>query len=181
MHSMRKPLSTPDALELIRQGQTIFGFDLVGPFDLSPLAIDDKIHQTIRIENCVLNGIQASCMHFISHLSFHGCIVQTSWIQFFATYFLGGLSITDCSFETEVNFECGGHNQNGSTFAIEGTRFTKFVSFSDSWYEGPVMIRNCQFLEGSNLLGNLDQPYIVRFDVPPVIEGNEGQLALNLP
>lgn len=57
--------------------------------------------------------------------------------------------------------------------------FIHFVNFFDCWYLGPVVIRRCHFVAGTNLLGNVDQPFVTSFKIPPVIEDTTGTLTMN--
>lgn len=53
------------------------------------------------------------------------------------------------------------------------------MSFFDCWFEAPVLVRECRFPAGTNLLGNIGAPHQVQFDVPAVIEGNVGRLDID--
>jgi hypothetical protein len=44
---------------------------------------------------------------------------------------------------------------------------------------GPFKLSNCNFIKGTNLLGNQGQPYCVHFAIPPRLEGNKGVLDLD--
>ncbi len=79
----------------------------------------------------------------------------------------------------DFQFQCGGHNKGAAVFSWDSCHFASFVNFFDCWYEGPFVVPNCHFSGGSNSLGNRGAPYQVRFDVPPVIDGNVGRLDLN--
>ena len=53
------------------------------------------------------------------------------------------------------------------------------MDFEDCCFEGPVVIRDYRFEQGSNLLGRQGQPTIVHFDVAPERVGNVGPLDLD--
>jgi hypothetical protein len=94
-------------------------------------------------------------------------------------YFFAGLRVAGCTFESPVDFQCGGHNEGEHEVVLYATAFRGFVNFFDCWFRGPVVVRDCRFEGGTNLLGNRGQPYEVHFDVPPVIEDDEGNLGLD--
>lgn len=63
-----------------------------------------------------------------------------------------------------------GHNAPDAPFVLESCRFERFVNFDDEWFKGPVMVRECAFARGTNLLGMRGWPNQVRFDVAPILE-----------
>ena len=69
-----------------------------------------------------------------------------------------------------------GHNMDGSIVRFSGCRFEVFADFMDCWFEGPVEFYDCKFLHGSNLLGNLNEPFAVTFDIQPHFENVQGHL-----
>jgi hypothetical protein len=56
------------------------------------------------------------------------------------------------------------------------SRFRGFVNFFDCQYDGPLVVRRCHFDGGTNLLGNVGQPFVVGFAVPPIVEDTTGDL-----
>ena len=92
-----------------------------------------------------------------------------------AGYYFAGFVLERCQIGP-VDLSCGGHNRNGHAIVIFDTKFSGYVSFTDSWYEGPVRIERCSFDDGTDLL-NREQHCPVQFDVAPIIDGNVGDLA----
>jgi len=83
-----------------------------------------------------------------------------------------------CVVHEFVRFQSGGHNDEHE-FAIIDTRFESFVDFEDCWFTGPFRLENVTFAAGTNLLGNLDTPVPVSFDVPPIITNTRGTLDMD--
>lgn len=98
--------------------------------------------------------------------------------QFIFTYFLGGLTIYNCTFDNYLEFQAGGHNKTGNPVIITNNSFKGFVNFFDCWYENEVTISNNEFHKGTNLLGR-PHNIPVTFDIEPIITNNIGQLDVN--
>jgi hypothetical protein len=50
---------------------------------------------------------------------------------------------------------------------------------SDAWFEGPIEISRCNFVKGSNLLGNKETPVRAKFDYVPLMINNSGKVDIN--
>jgi hypothetical protein len=68
-------------------------------------------------------------------------------------FFTAGLQARRCRFEGDATISHGGHNASDAPFVLESCRFERFVDFNDEWFKGPVIVRDCTFVGGSNLLG----------------------------
>jgi hypothetical protein len=130
----------------------------------------------VVLEDCILEYFSGSATQFEKPVRLLNCHFKQC--QFIFSYFLGGLTIENCTFENYLDFQAGGHNKNGKPVIITGNQFLGFVNFFDCWYEDEIIIRNNNFQKGTNLLG---KPFNipVTFDVLPIIEENEGQLNLD--
>ncbi|WP_400193434.1 hypothetical protein [Hymenobacter sp. B81] len=92
-------------------------------------------------------------------------------------YFLQGLQLTYRVFESQLDFDCGGHGQPGFPVQLRRNVFHGFVNFFDCWFESAVQVEGNDFRQGTNLLGTIDPPACgVRFDVAPVVLDNKGNL-----
>ena len=98
--------------------------------------------------------------------------------QFVFTYFLGGLTIDNCTFDNYLDFQAGGHNKTRYPITITNNFFKDFLNFCDCWYEDEVTITNNCFQKGTNLLGK-PHNIPVTFDKEPFITDNSGKLDLN--
>lgn len=130
----------------------------------------------VVFENCVIEYFSGSVTPFEKPVRLINCHFKKC--QFVFAYFLGGLTIDNCVFDDYLDFQAGGHNKVGKLVIITNNQFSGFVNFFDCWYESEVIVRDNNFLSGTNLLG---RPFNipVTFDVAPVIENNQGQLDLD--
>ncbi len=78
--------------------------------------------------------------------------------------------IRNCTFDTYLDLQSGGHNKDGAENRIEHNRFKSFV---DDWFEGPVIIQHNTFEQDTNVLA---KNLMIRFDVAPIISDNTGRL-----
>jgi len=124
-----------------------------------------------------VDALDATGLTFQQPLVFERC--RLGHALFHGTFFRAGVQFTGCVFEGPVTFSCGGHNEHPAVFVLKDCTFSHFVDFFDSWFMGPVDIRGCHFLAGTNLLGNIGQPFMTSFDLPPVIEDTSGTIAMN--
>jgi hypothetical protein len=74
---------------------------------------------------------------------------------------------------------CGGHNTIDKQVTISDSLFNGYVDMFDAWFTGPVNVTGCNFRKGTNLLGNKEKAWEVRFDTEPYIKNNIGKLDLN--
>jgi len=73
----------------------------------------------------------------------------------------------------------GGHNNFDKLIEIKNSVFKGFVNMSDAWFNGPLEIVGCNFIEGTNLLGNKGTPIQVTFDQDPILYNNSGKMDLD--
>lgn len=171
-------INASHALDLLRSGQPL-QYMHVDTLDLHSLASDDQtgIHVSIIARDSRIDALDSSSLVFHRPVIFERCHLGTAFC--WATSFLAGAEFIECTFDGPVTFECGGHNEPPAAFVLNTCTFTHFVNFFDCWYLGPVLIRSCHFDAGSNLLGNVDQPFVTSFEIPPVIAGNTGTLSID--
>jgi len=173
MPSPSHRLTAAEALDLLRAGQPISDCYISGELSL---ASDDTWDQRVLLENCIVERFYCPCTSFSKGVELRDCHFKDC--QFTFSYFLGGLTIDACCFDSYLDFQAGGHNQLGNPVRIANSQFAGFVNFFDCWYESAVVITDNHFLGGTNLLG---APFSipVTFDVPLRLAGNSGQLDLN--
>jgi hypothetical protein len=179
MNLNEKFLNAAEVYNLMRQNLPIQNVsvnetvDLIGHFsdrDLFPYGIS--------FINSNINDLKLTLLMFNKHVLLKNCIFNNA--DFYASYFLGGLTIDNCTFENGIHLmTSGGHNKPLQKVIIKNTMFKGFVDMSDAWFEGPIEISGCIFIKGSNLLGNIDTPIQVKFDYKPTILNNSGKLDIN--
>lgn len=91
-------------------------------------------------------------------------------------FFLKGLEITNSVFIDGVSFEAGGHNDSKCPVVIKNNIFQTFLDFGDCLYKGSFIFKENVLRQGSNLLGNQEKPYHVKFGEEVEIIDNLGDL-----
>ena len=159
------------ALDLINSNETINNVFVSGKLSLAGL---DNFDKEIVVDGCVFEFFEGASSRFLKLVKLTNS--QFILCDFTFTYFLGGLEIENCVFESYLDFQSGGHNINGNVFSIRSSTFKKFVNFFDCWYESAVIIESNDFRKGTNLLG---KGIKTTFDVKPKIENNKGKLDID--
>lgn len=166
-------LSSEKATDLLRSGQPLVDYYIGGEL---ALPLGENWDQKIVFDNCVVESLACLSVNFSKPVALRNCRFNSC--QFTFSYFLGGLTIDTCCFDTYLDFQAGGHNQGGKPVRIVNSRFSAFVNFFDCQYESAVIITDNHFLAGTNLLG---RPHTipVTFAVAPLLARNSGQLAVD--
>jgi len=137
-----------------------------------------NVKKQISFINCEITSIKSMLIEYNKPLKLKNCVIETA--DFHANYFMDGLLIERCEFKSAVDFQCGGHNKSDKFISMKNSKFNGFVNFFDCYFGGPVEIVNCEFAEGTNLLGNKNKPYEVYFEVKPILKKNVGNLNLDV-
>lgn len=139
------------------------------------LTLTDTQTDVIEISNEQVVNFIAPCVLFESSVSIEDSTIKT--LSIYASYFLQGLTLKNCIIESKVNWRSGGHNQEPVKFL--NCKFSDFVDFEDCWFISDLVIRDCSFDKGTNLLGNKETPVAVTFEGNVDIENTSGSLAIN--
>ncbi|KAA9338709.1 hypothetical protein F0P96_07765 [Hymenobacter busanensis] len=173
------PITADEALQKIQALEPLRGYHVQGALDLANLATDHYTYFSypLVIEHCRIDEISGS-----GGFAFEQPVTlrqaHFAKASFIFAYFLKGLDIEGCTFDSYLDFQAGGHNKPGCPVRLVGNAFKGFVNFFDCQYEAEVQIENNDFQEGTNLLG---APFNipVTFDVPLVQTNNRGKLDHN--
>ena len=166
----RHNITKERATDLLEEGKPLKDVYIQGELKIE---LSDSWDKEVLFENCILEYFSGSVTQFKKPVKLINCRFKRC--QFVFTYFLGGLTIDNCTFDNYLDFQAGGHNKAGNSIIITNNNFVNFVNFFDCWYEGEVTILNNKFHSGTNLLGEPhDIP--VTFDIDPIIKDNIGQL-----
>ena len=142
-------IAKEQALDLLQEGKPISDVYIEGELKLEASEAWDK---PVVFENCIFEYFSGSATSFEKHVKITNCHFKKC--QFIFTYFLGGLTIENCLFESYLDFQAGGHNKKGNAITIVNNEFCGFVNFFDCWYENEVNVSNNNFKKGTNLLGS---------------------------
>ena len=166
-------ISVERAIDFLNDEQPLINFYIGGEIKIETIETWDK---EVVIKNCIIEHFSGSATQFekpvkLINSHFKKC-------EFISTYFLGGLTIENCTFDSYLDFQTGGHNKNKTAITIINNDFLDFVNFFDCWYKNEVTICNNNFHRGTNLLGS-PHNIPVTFESDPTINNNIGQLNLN--
>lgn len=166
-------ISIEKATDFLKDGRPLTDIYVDGELKIET---NDTWNKEVVIENCIIEYLSGSITQFEKPVRLINCHFKKC--QFVFTYFLGGLTIDNCTFENYLDFQAGGHNKAGFPVIITNNNFAGFVNFFDCWYENEVTISNNRFHKGTNLLGK-PHNILVTFEVEPTILNNLGQLDLD--
>jgi hypothetical protein len=166
----RHSISFDQASALLTEGQLLANCYVSGELKIETGEVWEK---EVVFQDCIFDFFSGSTTQFEKPVRLMNCHFKKC--QFIFSYFLGGLTIDNCTFDDYLDFQAGGHNKGGKPIIITGNQFAGFVNFFDCWYESEIIIRNNNFQKGTNVLG---KPFNipVTFDVAPLIENNKGRL-----
>lgn len=165
----QKALVGTEALALLQRSEPIRDRRISDVVAVPP----DSFGGRVDCERVNFASLTTICTMFHEPVRMVDCHFEN--LDFYAAYFLQGLLMTGCTVRGRVQFQSGGHNNDGAVQIID-TQFNGFVDFEDCWFTGPVQLRNVSFDAGTNLLGNADSPVTARFDVAPELENVVGEL-----
>lgn len=172
---MKKQFNSDLALKILKSGYPLNNIEVTDTVNFELLSVNDEVSVQIIIENSVINEIDSWGTCFNEKVTFRNSTFKSD-TMFQSCYFLKGLEIENCIFENSISFAYGGHNKTGYEVRVTNNTFSKFVDFNDCCYEGPFIMRDNIFAEGTNILG--DWQLCPSFDEEPVIENNKGNLTL---
>ena len=169
----KQTISAERANDLLNDGCPLTDFYVEGKLVIE---ITDNWEKELIFENCIIEYFSGNITHFDKHVRLINCHFKKC--QFVSSYFLGGLTIDNCTFDNYLDFQAGGHNKTGNPVIITNNNFKDFVNFFDCWYENEVIISNNKFQKGTNLLGK-PHNIPVTFDIEAIIKDNIGQLDID--
>ena len=172
-YSAKNPMNAEAVIQSFCDARPIRNKNITDRIALKP----DLFSGVVKCRGVRFASFAATFTFFDEPVTFENC--QFVHLDFYATYFLKGLTITDCIVNDRLTFQSGGHNYKELSITITNTRFDSFVDFEDCWFTGPFTLQNVIFAQGTNLLGNQNNPMAVSFDFEPKITDVEGKLDVN--
>jgi len=158
--------------------QPVVNASVMGKTNIKQAQGKDTISSLVVFRDCFIEELDASYLVFYGKCQLINCVIR--YASFQASFFPEGLLIDGCEFERDMFLmDMGGRNLKRKPIIIRNTTFHGYVDLEDARFEGPFEMTNCRFDKGTNLLGNQKKPTNVKFDVPPVINGNTGRLDLD--
>jgi hypothetical protein len=169
----KNSISPESAYDLLKDGRPLTDARIEGYLKIENTQIWDN---EVVFENCIIENFSGSVTQFGKPVRLVNCHFKKCHFAF--TYFLGGLTIDNCTFDNYLDFQAGGHNKTGNAIIITNNDFKDFVNFFDCWYENEVVLSKNKFHKGTNLLGK-PHNIAVTFDTQAIIKDNIGQLDLD--
>jgi hypothetical protein len=166
-----KKITCEEALQLITGGFPIENCIVTDKLDIRQLG--NQVEPDIIMKDSVIDFLDSPSVEFKGRAIIENCSIVKSVFNY--AYFVKGIALRKCIFESYVDFEAGGHNENGG-FVLEDNSFKGFVNFFDCWFMGAVIVKGNTFESGSNLLGNKGESYEPIFDGVTIIENNAGRM-----
>jgi len=160
-------ISAARALGLLTFGKPINDAYVGGEIYLSGESAWDK---EVVISNCIVEYFDGCVTEFHQPVKF----INTHFkdCRFISAMFLKGLIVENCTFDSYLSLESGGHNQSGYPVTIKNNKFEGFVNFADCWYMSDISVTDNTFLKGTNI-GSQNQ--YLTFVVQPIIMNNIGR------
>lgn len=134
--------------------------------------VTEYCNEEIIIENCIINILDFDSIDFEKAVIIRNCLINKFLI--YACWFEGGLEFRNNIIRENINYDMGGHNKK--EVIIEGNLFLKKMEFLDCHFEAIFILRDNIFIEGTSLLGNIDEGYANTFDEGLTIDNNIGDL-----
>jgi hypothetical protein len=181
----KKPVLKKSAVyKALREAVVIENVDIHDLIDLEKVTWKDfnpkdcRVNFPVTFRNCNINSLWVANLTFTERFTLENCIIENC--NFLACYLLSGITIDNCTFKEDMFlFAAGGHNSLLAPIIIINSVFYGLVDFGDAWFKGPVKITGCDFIAGTNLLGNIGKVISVNSELTPEIFNNNGNLALN--
>ena len=131
----RHNLSAGRATDRLNDGLPLNDFCIDGTIKIEISGSWDK---EVIIENCIIENFSGSVTEFdkpvkLINTHFKNC-------QFTFSYFVGGLTIDNCTFDNYLDFQAGGHNKPENPIVIKNSEFYDFVNFFDCWYNRKISV-----------------------------------------
>jgi len=169
MHLLpKKVISAERAIALLRVGTPLEDCYVKGVLEI--IGKDDW-SKPIHISHCLLEGLVCSVTQFVETVSFSNTYFQKCELIF--SCFLRGLIIENCTFDSSLDLQAGGHNEIEYPVRIWNNTFLGFVNFFDCWYTGKVSICRNDFVKGTNIAS---KNQLITFDFLPELLDNSGRL-----
>lgn len=160
-------ISPYKAKAFLDNGSPLNNFSISGVLEVDA---GSEFKNEVCIEDCIIDNLKCLMIYFQKKVTIKNSYLRDASFNF--SYFLGGLTIENCTFDNYLNFESGGHNDLGF-IVIKNNQFKGFVNFFDCWFTGEVYIEGNVFDKGTNICSN-DQ--LIASDIPMQLALNTGDL-----
>jgi hypothetical protein len=137
---------------------------------LEQLQLNGYTQAPIEISHCIIERltlVSEPCPHPIVITA---CTMDQ--LVLLGNYFFQGLILRQCTILGDVHLSASGHNQ--VPCCIEYNNIQGFTDFDDAYFEAPIIIRNNQFVGGTNLIQHLNYPYGLAEQGLLQLENNKG-------
>jgi hypothetical protein len=167
-----------EALDILRRDGRLENIHIEGELDIAKLGEFDidklghEIDYPLEFRNCEFEYYFSTTQCHAALVVWDHCVFRK--IRLFGTHFWKGLTCRDCELLSEFSWDAGGHNSPETPILFERVKFHKFADFFDCLFQGPVILRDVEFIDGTNLI-NKEFGW-VSFEYTPVLERVKGEL-----
>lgn len=138
----------------------------------APVFNDDEVN---HISNSIIKTIDLFSFEANSKVIIENSIVFNFIIH--SCWFKEGLDFRGNHVINYVDYQMGGHNQKPILFT--NNIFRDFFNFFDCDFTDNLILENNIFINGSNLLGNIDEGWKNSFKKELILKNNVGLLNMN--
>jgi hypothetical protein len=141
-------------------------------------SLDDvEKHETsVLLSNCFIETIDlVGSFELGFELIIENCFIDNLLIH--SCWFSKGLSLKANHIKNIVDYQMGGHNT--LPIFIKSNIFEQFFNFFDCQFSGYIEVSDNIFIEGTNLLGNMEEGFHNTFETAPVVKNNLGKIDCN--
>lgn len=184
MNNDKLIMNLPEIYSALRKGKIIQNVNVTEIIDLENVFPEKSrlkewtYDLPVTFRNCDIKGIYVPPREYAKNFCIENCMIESADLD--GCYLIEGITISTCTFKSDMRLlSAGGHNKPGVPVIIKDTTFLGRVDFVDAWFMRPVKITGCNFMAGTNLLGNVGCSYSVTFDVNPDIHDNKGKMNLD--
>ena len=158
------------AIRMIRKTGRLENVHVLG--ELYMLELGSEVRFPIEFKDCEFDFLNSMSVQYCEPVVWDHCLFKR--VSLSAAYLYKGLTCKDCEFTDYFCWDMGAHNIPEGPVLFKRVKFRKFADFWDSVFDGPFVLRDVEFLDGTNFMN--ERFSWVSFKYPPVLDGVKGEL-----